>query len=110
RLENLSDHKEAITRSFLYSSPRSLYKTVDTIWRNAGDSSVDFNFYTKRMLLTAVLTSTTTFWLADKSEGHEETWAFLDRRIENVMQIPKLNMFFQSKIEKCLGRFKNKSE
>ena len=110
RLENLSDHKEAITRSFLYSSPRSLYKTVDTIWRNAGDSSVDFNFYTKRMLLTAVLTSTTTFWLADKSEGHEETWAFLDRRIENVMQIPKLNMFFQSKIEKCFGRFKNKSE
>ena len=108
RLENLSDHNEAITRSFLYSSPRSLYETVETIWRNAGDVSVDFNFYTKRMLLTAVLTSTTTFWLVDTSGEHEETWAFLDRRIKNVMQIPKLSMFFQSKIDKCFGRFKNK--
>ena len=103
RLESLADHEEAVARSLFYLSPRTLYETVDLIWRTAGDTSVDFNFYTKRMLLSAVLTSTTACWLADKSEGHNVTWDFLDRRIEDVMQIPKLNAFFQSKIEKCFG-------
>ena len=108
RLESLADHQEAVARSLFYLSPRSLYETVDLIWRTAGDTSVDFNFYTKRILLTAVLTSTTTCWLADKSEGHNDTWDFLDRRIEDVMQIPKLNAFFQSKIGECFGSIRER--
>ena len=108
RLESLADHQEAVARSLFYLSPRSLYETVDLIWRTAGDTSVDFNFYTKRMLLSAVLTSTTACWLADKSEGHNDTWDFLDRRIEDVMQIPKLNAFFQSKVEKCFGSIRGR--
>ena len=108
RLESLADHEEAVARSLFYLSPRSLYETVDLIWRTAGDTSVDFNFYTKRMLLSAVLTSTTACWLADKSEGHNDTWDFLDRRIEDVMQIPKLNAFFQSKVEKCFGSIRGR--
>jgi len=108
RLEILADHEEAVARSLFYLSPRSLYETVDLIWRTAGDTSVDFNFYTKRMLLSAVLTSTTICWLADKSDGHNETWTFLDRRIENVLQIPKLNALFQSKVEKFFGSIREK--
>jgi ubiquinone biosynthesis protein COQ9 len=27
------------------------------------------------------------FWLNDKSEDHAETWAFLDRRLQEVMQV-----------------------
>ena len=108
RLEILADHEEAVARSLFYLSPRSLYETVDLIWRTAGDTSVDFNFYTKRMLLSAVLTSTTICWLADKSDGHNETWTFLDRRIENVLQIPKLNALFQSKVEKCFRSIRGK--
>ena len=108
RLESLADHEEAVARSLFYLSPRSLYETVDLIWRTAGDTSVDFNFYTKRMLLSAVLTSTTACWLADKSEGHNDTWDFLDRRIEDVMQIPKLNAFFKSKVEKCFGSIRGR--
>tara|TARA_Y100001970_G_C13925218_1_gene695433 strand:+ start:52 stop:666 length:615 start_codon:yes stop_codon:yes gene_type:complete len=108
RLESLADHEEAVARSLFYLSPRSLYETVDLIWRNAGDTSVDFNFYTKRMLLSAVLTSTTTCWLADKSDGYNETWAFLDRRIEDVMRIPKLNAFFQSTVDKYFGSIKRR--
>tara|TARA_B100000212_G_C27333535_1_gene515788 strand:- start:916 stop:1359 length:444 start_codon:yes stop_codon:yes gene_type:complete len=108
RLESLADHEEAVARSLFYLSPRSLYETVDLIWRTAGDTSVDFNFYTKRILLSAVLTSTTTCWLADKSEGHNDTWDFLDRRIEGVMQIPKLNAFFQSKVGKCFGSIRGR--
>ena len=41
-----------------------LYSTVDAMWRAAGDTSTDFNFYTKRAILSAVYSSTLMRWLA----------------------------------------------
>jgi ubiquinone biosynthesis protein COQ9 len=64
--------------------------TVDKMWVAAGDTSTDHNWYTKRMLLAGVYGSTLAYWLDDTSEGHADSWAFLDRRIGNVMQIPKI--------------------
>ena len=98
RLEQATPHKEAVRRALgILALPgnsglatRSLYRTCDEIWYACGDRSTDFNFYTKRGLLAAVYTSTMLFWLDDESADHEATWAFLGRRIENVMQIPKL--------------------
>ena len=66
-----------------------LYRTVDAIWYAAGDSSTDFNFYTKRATLAGVYSSTLLYWLNDRSEGSEATWSFLDRRIDNVMRFEK---------------------
>lgn len=97
-LERWTPHREAI-RAALSLSPlppfagdslRGWYKTVDAIWRAAGDTSTDYNFYTKRGLLAGVYASTLLYWLNDRSEGCAETWKFLDRRIQNVMEIPKL--------------------
>ena len=67
-----------------------LYKTVDAMWYAAGDTSTDFNFYTKRATLAGVYSSTLLYWLNDRSEGSEATWAFLDRRINDVMKIEEL--------------------
>ena len=39
------------------------------MWRIAGDTSTDFNHYTKRMTLGAVYGSTLLVWLDDQSEG-----------------------------------------
>lgn len=69
---------------------KSLYRTVDAIWHAIGDTSTDFNFYTKRLTLAGVYSATLVFWLDDKSPGNTLTWEFLDRRIENVMQFEKL--------------------
>ena len=69
---------------------RCLYRTVDAIWRAAGDTATDWNFYSKRALLAGVYRPTLIYWLDDNSENLQETCAFLDRRIENVMQVPKL--------------------
>jgi ubiquinone biosynthesis protein COQ9 len=66
---------------------RLVYRTCDRIWRAAGDSATDFNFYTKRGLLAGVVTSTMLYWLQDKSEGSQATSAFLDRRIADVLTI-----------------------
>ncbi len=98
RLEALAPHKESIRRALTLqllpgrrpSAMRGLYHTVDAIWRAAGDSSVDFNFYSKRALLAAVYGSTLLHWLDDTSDDCTETWEFLDRRIANTLRIGKI--------------------
>ncbi|MFM2042515.1 MAG: hypothetical protein RLY86_1091 [Pseudomonadota bacterium] len=97
RLEILAPYREAVRRSAALLAlpphaavgPRILYRTVDATWVAAGDTSTDYNFYTKRMLLAGVQTSTLLYWLEDRSEDNADTWAFLDRRIADVMRIGK---------------------
>jgi ubiquinone biosynthesis protein COQ9 len=69
---------------------RALWETADEIWTTLGDTSRDINWYTKRTSLAAVYSSTALYWLGDESAGNADTWAFLDRRIENVMQFEKM--------------------
>jgi ubiquinone biosynthesis protein COQ9 len=98
RTEALAAHREAVRRALSWlamplNAPlglRLLYRSVDAIWRAVGDRSVDFSFYTKRALLAGVLSSTVLYWLDDDSDGAAESWAFLDRRIADVMRIPRL--------------------
>lgn len=97
RLQANMPHREAIRRAVatlalpLHAAlaARLLYRTVDAVWHAVGDRSTDYNFYTKRMLLAGVYSSTVLFWINDKSADCAETWTFLDRRIADVMQIPK---------------------
>ncbi len=97
RIETVND-KEAVRRgSTLFSLPQNagegaklIWGTCDLIWSTLGDTSEDVNWYTKRATLAGVYSSTVLFWLGDESEGNADTWAFLDRRIENVMQFEKL--------------------
>ena len=98
RLRLNAPHREAIRRIIgHYALPwhmaaglKNLYTTVDAMWFAAGDTSTDYNFYTKRLLLAKVYTSTVTVWLDDRSPEFADTHAFLYRRIEDVMQIEKL--------------------
>jgi ubiquinone biosynthesis protein COQ9 len=98
RLERHAGPREAVRRALaLLSLPfnaglalKLLYKTVDAMWYAAGDTSTDFNFYTKRATLAGVYSSTLLYWLNDRSPGSDATWGFLDRRIDDVMKIEKL--------------------
>lgn len=97
RLEGVEE-KEAVRRgTTLFALPqyapdgaKLIWGTADAIWTALGDTSDDINWYTKRATLSGVYSATALYWLGDDSDDHEETWAFLDRRIENVMQIEKL--------------------
>ncbi|MCX8507979.1 MAG: COQ9 family protein [Rhodobacteraceae bacterium] len=73
-----------------------LWGTADAIWRALGDNSADVNWYTKRMTLSAVYSATVLYWLGDESEGRAESWAFLDRRIEDVMRFEKAKADFRA--------------
>tara|TARA_B100001123_G_C15218361_1_gene990199 strand:+ start:631 stop:1230 length:600 start_codon:yes stop_codon:yes gene_type:complete len=97
RLRAQQLHREAVRKGLaLYQLPwnapdglKHLYATVDIIWRAAGDTSTDWNFYSKRTLLAKVYSSTLLYWLNDDSPNQSDTEAFLHRRIEDVMQIQK---------------------
>ena len=97
RFEVIED-KEAVRRgTTLFALPHNapdgaklVWGTVDAIWTALGDTSDDVNWYTKRATLGGVYSATVLFWLGDTSEDHTDTWAFLDRRIENIMQIEKI--------------------
>ncbi len=98
RLDLLRPDKEAARRAAAFLAlphnsalgGRLAWKTSDAIWRGLGDKSTDFNFYSKRGILTGVWTSTFTRWLGDESVDEAATNAFLDARIDNVMQIEKV--------------------
>lgn len=97
RLELYTPHRESLRRaSVLLALPGNLplglkitARTVDAMWHAAGDTSADFNWYSKRFLLAGVYGATLAYWLNDKSESQRESWAFLDRRIADVMAIEK---------------------
>ena len=111
RLERWTPHREAVRRAlglsvtpgYAEDSLRSGYATVDAMWRAAADTATDYNFYTKRGLLAAVYSSTLLVWLDDRSEDNAESWAFLDRLIENVMQVPKI----QGRIKDAVSKLPN---
>ena len=73
----------AVPENLPYSI-KHLADLVDEIWFLAGDNSVDLNWYSKRMLLAGVYSSTELFMTTDKSDGFENTRAFLRRRIKDV--------------------------
>jgi ubiquinone biosynthesis protein COQ9 len=65
-------------------------RTVDAIWRAAGDRSADFSWYTKRAILTAIYGATLLFWLRDSSDADAATLAFLDRRLAGIGRFGKV--------------------
>lgn len=97
RIEAVSD-KEAVRRgTTLFALPmhaadgaKAIWGTADKIWDTLGDTSEDVNWYTKRATLSGVYSATVLYWLGDDSAGNQATWAFLDRRIADVMQIEKV--------------------
>ncbi len=88
----LTPHKAAVKRAAttpanLLTGPKGLWSAADAIWSALGDTSTDFNWYTKRTILSGVLGTTLAAWMGTDDEAAVD--AFLDRRIENVMQFEK---------------------
>lgn len=97
RIEAAEDRELVRRGTTLFALPlyaadgvRAIWGTVHAIWTALGDTSRDGNWYTKRATLAGVYSATVLFWLGDDSEGAQATWAFLDRRIDDVMQIERM--------------------
>ena len=70
------------------SLPAQLYKSIDQIWFIAGDTSVDFNFYTKRLILAGIYSRIILFFF--NNEDHKELEDLLDLNLKRVPKIPEL--------------------
>ena len=114
RLEIMGPAREAVRRALaILAMPQNLplalrisWHSADLMWWIAGDTSTDFNHYTKRMTLGAVYGSTLLVWLDDQSAGWADTAAFLDRRIDDVMKFEKFKAEWRGSSEHLsLSRF-----
>ena len=75
-----------------FSLPIKLYKSVDQIWFIAGDTSVDFNFYTKRLILAGIYSRVIFFFFNNNNQTLLED--LLDSSLKRVSKIPKLKAKF----------------
>ena len=113
RFEIMEPAREAVRRGLsLLAMPQNGltglkigWRTADVMWRIAGDTSTDYNHYTKRVMLGGVYASTLLVWLDDQTEGWTETAAFLDRRIDDVMKIEKLKADWKGQEHFSVTRF-----
>lgn len=115
RLQATAADRESLRRAVaILALPQNLaraarlgWRTVDTIWRAAGDVATDYNYYTKRTILLGVYASTVTVFLDDDSEGFADARAFLARRIAGIMAFEKAKAGFLKRTEHgfSLSRF-----
>ncbi len=115
RLAVLAPEREALRRArAVLALPNNVaraaklgWRSVDRMWRLAGDTATDYNHYTKRAMLLAVYTATTTVFLDDDSEGQADTRAFLSRRIDGIMRFEKAKAQFTRRTQHrpSLSRF-----
>lgn len=107
RIDILQPYKEAFRSSasfwlnplHKFTAGKIVWRTADEIWIWAGDTATDYNHYSKRALLSGVITSTMLAWLRDDSDNSQETLDFLDRRIDNVLKFGRV-------AGKVIGKFK----
>ncbi len=115
RLDATAADRESLRRALailalpqhLAKATRLGWRTVDTIWRAAGDVATDYNHYTKRTILLGVYAATITVFLDDESDRLTETRAFLARRIDGIMRFEKAKAGFLKRTEHgfSLSRF-----
>ncbi|MEM9086546.1 MAG: COQ9 family protein [Pseudomonadota bacterium] len=120
RLKAIEDIDEAVRRALSVmampqNAPRALqigWRSADIMWRLAGDTSTDYNHYTKRTILAGIYSATLAYFINDDSEGKEKSYEFLDRRIEGVMRFEKAKAKFTNRdvelpsLSRFLGRLR----
>ena len=74
-----------------YEALNQLMKTSNKIWEIAGDTSRGRNFYSKRLILAGVYSSTLAYWLAKETRSIDGSEDFLDKRLDDVKNIGKIS-------------------
>ncbi len=95
RFDILNEDKEFYKKTFNYLllptnnkiSKKSLYNSVNTMWYLAGDNSTDFNFYTKRLILSGVYTNALFVFFSKEMKFVEEN---IDKNLKRISKIPKI--------------------
>ncbi|MEO0981452.1 MAG: COQ9 family protein [Pseudomonadota bacterium] len=92
-LDALEPNREAARRAAArgalpWGAPAALQRTwsvADMVWAGIGDASEDYNKYTKRGILAAIIPPITLYWLNEDDPAKVD--AFIARRIETAMKV-----------------------
>uniref|UniRef100_A0A8C0AR41 Ubiquinone biosynthesis protein n=1 Tax=Buteo japonicus TaxID=224669 RepID=A0A8C0AR41_9AVES len=93
KLSELLEQEQKLALSILLlphnipSSLNLLTSMIDDIWQYAGDQSTDFNWYTRRAVLTGIYNTTELVMMQDSSPDFEDTWRFLENRVADAMNM-----------------------
>lgn len=91
QVTRLTPHPQALAimaqPTYIPPSLSELFSLADEIWFLAGDTSVDSSWYTKRLTLSGIYSSTEVFMTQDTSEGFKETEQFLDGRLRDLQAV-----------------------
>ena len=98
RLDAASPHRQAVTAALkILARPdyaplatRIFARSIDRMWRLAGDRAVDFSFYSKRAILAGVFASCLAWWVANPSADAARRDAFVSARLKDAAILPKL--------------------
>ena len=71
-----------------FSLSSQIYNSVDQLWFIAGDSSTDFNFYTKRLILSGIYSRVMLFFFNNNNQKELEN--ILDKSLKRVSKIPEI--------------------
>jgi len=68
------------------SAARNIWHSADTIWIFAGDKSTDFNYYTKRTLLSGVYVSIVRHVLSSNAHDIPEIQSYISDALDKVVK------------------------
>ena len=98
-LKILNNYKKSFKQLFVYMlinarfilANRVLFQIADQTWFISGDKSIDFNYYTKRLILMKVYLLTFLFWLKNEdTKNMDKTKVFVEKVIKRVLTFGKI--------------------
>ena len=98
-LKILNNYKKSFKQLFVYMliharfilANRVLFQIADQTWFISGDKSIDFNYYTKRLILMKVYLLTFLFWLKNEdTKNMDKTRVFVEKVIKRVLTFGKI--------------------
>ena len=100
RFTIMSKEKKLISKTFFHLllpnnfnfCLMNLHKTIDQIWYLAGDNSSDFNYYSKRVILASIYSSTLVHFI--NNSNFNKTIELLNKQLKKVAKIPKIKNQF----------------
>ncbi|UAT42858.1 COQ9 family protein [Anaplasmataceae bacterium AB001_6] len=101
----MDNYREYLNESMQYYSlkinSKNAYLISDIIWNTIKDSSTDFNFYTKRIILGFVYFKVIKFFINDYSCDHEESFKYLEQKIQSVLKINSIKFKLKNVFTSC---------
>lgn len=92
----------AQTENLLYGI-KNFYDFSNLTWASIGDTSTDFNYYSKRLILKSIYVSTLNYFVKDHSVMSNNSFVFLKHRINNALSIGSVKNKIIKKIKSMIS-------